>query len=121
MNQLADVLTFDRISGPHVRREMHGDIVIDVQPTFVETIGGNVGQSARRRRYPIDPTGRLVVARDQMFVPESDTEAFPALPVVNPAPGLADESTARIFAVLSLVEECVTIPGQQVGDDAELV
>jgi len=38
----------------------------------------------------------------------------PALPLESTA-ALAGQSTARIFAVLSLVEECAAVPGQPYG------
>ena len=69
--QLGDIIVQDRrmnITAAQVmtlaalpeRLTTHGDIVVDVQPTFVVTIGGNltapnppaIGESARKRRYP---------------------------------------------------------------------
>lgn len=117
--QLADVWTFNRI--PDLRGlEMHGDIVVDVQPTFAETMGGNVTHSSRRRRYPLDPNGRLVVAENELFVAEDDAGVFPALPDVTADP-LHGRSTARIFAVLGLVEECETIPLPSTGNQDIMV
>jgi hypothetical protein len=48
-------------------REMHCDIVIDVAADSAITIGGNLGQSVRRRRYPLNPDGTLVVARERLY------------------------------------------------------
>jgi len=92
----------------------HGDIVVDVQSDFVVTIGGNLGDSARRRRYPRDAQGLLVTERRQLFTQENNTGALPALPVQSAQP-LAGQSTARIFALLSPVEECAAVPGQPYG------
>ncbi len=111
--------------------EMHGDIIVDVDRSgtapFAETIGGNVGDSARRRRYPLNPDGSLVVDTAQNFIQQDQAGAFPALPAA-PASGtgpnnLDGPSTRRIFALLSPVEACsaIVIPGQQVGPDTYIV
>lgn len=92
----------------------HGDIVVDVQPDFVVTIGGNLGDSARRRRYPRNAQGFLVTERRQLFTQENNAGALPALPVQSALP-LAALSTARLFALLSPVEECAAVPGQPYG------
>jgi len=92
----------------------HGDIVVEVQDQFVVTVGGNVGDSARKRRYPRTAQGLLVVDRQQMYTQEDDAGALPALPSQTNA-ALAGRSTARIFALLSLVEECAAVPGQPYG------
>jgi hypothetical protein len=92
----------------------HGDIVVDVQEPFVVTIGGNVGDSARKRRYPRTAQGFLVVDRQQMYTQENDAGTLPDLPSQTNA-ALAGRSTARIFALLSPVEECAAVPGQPYG------
>jgi len=92
----------------------HGDIVVDVRPGFVVTIGGNVGDSSRKRRYPLDGRGLLVVDRRERFTQEDDAGVLPALPS-RTALNLADLSTARIFALLSPVEELAAVPGQPYG------
>ncbi|MEP6918395.1 MAG: DUF2272 domain-containing protein, partial [Acidobacteriota bacterium] len=92
----------------------HGDIVVDVQPTFVVTIGGNLGDSSRKRRYPIDAQGLLVVDRRQLFTQETDAGVLPALPARSALP-IHTNSTARIFALLTLVEERAAVPGQPYG------
>jgi len=92
----------------------HGDIVVEVQPGFLVTIGGNVGDSVRRRRYPLNAQGMLVVDRRQLYAQEDNAGALPAVPVQT-ARALADRSTARIFALLSPVEECAAVPGQPYG------
>jgi hypothetical protein len=89
----------------------HGDIVVEVQPTFVVTIGGNLGDSSRKRRYPTDAQGLLVIDRRQLFTQETDAGVLPALPVQSALP-LHATSTARIFALLTLVEERAAVPGQ---------
>jgi hypothetical protein len=84
-----------------------------------------VGDSARRRRFPLNPDGTLVVDVAQNFIQQDDLGAFPALPAA-PAPGtgpnnLDGPSTRRIFALLSPVEECSVIPGQPYGDNTYVV
>lgn len=87
--------------------DMHGDIVVDVQSGYAETIGGNVGDSSKRRRYPRNPDGTLVVDRSQNFVQQATNGLIPNLPSAGSAYGpLQDFSTRRLFAVLGLVEEC---------------
>ncbi len=125
--QIGDIIVQDRQPniGPNdvrtlanlpERHQTHGDIVVDVQPTFVETIGGNLtsptdptppslGESSRKRRYPRNAQGFLVVDPPQLFVQEDDTGALAALPLTS-TEALHKHSTRRIFAVLSLVEEC---------------
>ena len=93
------------------RLKTHGDLVIEVQPAFVVTVGGNLGLSVRKRRYPRDGAGMLVVDRRQLYAQEDDTGALAAVPLLTALP-LADRSTARIFALLSPVEECAAVPGQ---------
>jgi hypothetical protein len=102
-----EVWTFAHIPFLEQRRELHGDIVVDVKPGFAETIGGNVDHSARRRRYRLDPNGRLVVATNQLYVQENNAGVMPALPSTSGA-ALDRHSTRQIFALLSLVEACVT-------------
>jgi len=97
----------------------HGDIIVEVAPTFVVTIGGNltsptlpaIGESARKRRYPRNAQGFLLVDPPQLFTQEDDTAALAALPRTSTA-SLHDHSTARIFALLKPVEECAAVPGQ---------
>ncbi|MGH9890602.1 MAG: DUF2272 domain-containing protein, partial [bacterium] len=94
---------------------LHGDIVTLVKtvwglPVFAETIGGNVGHTVRRRRYPLNGLGRLVVSPDRLFDQEPDNGTLVGplpTPTLPPAPTmLSVASTGRIFALLSLVEEC---------------
>jgi hypothetical protein len=118
----ADVIVQDRrpgITAPQVTTLTalsagvitHGDVVVDVQPGFVVTIGGNLGDSSRRRRYPCDAQGLLVVDQRELFTQEDNTGMLPPLPSRSALP-LADRSTARIFALLSPVEDTVAVPGQ---------
>lgn len=114
---MANVVTFDQI--PTVLpqgRELHGDIVVEVAADHVVTIGGNLSQGVRRRRYPLDANGNLRVQREQLFTQESANGNLPNLPVVNNAAGLDGQSTGRIFALLSLVQVCAAIPGQPFHD-----
>jgi hypothetical protein len=119
--QLGDIIVQDRrdgITAAQVAKlatlrdlSTHGDIVVDVQEQFVVTIGGNLGGSARKRRYPKTAQGLLVVDRQQRYTQETNTGTLPDLPSPTNA-ALADLSTARIFALLSPVEECAAVPGQ---------
>ncbi len=92
---------------------LHGDIVVEAAADHVVTLGGNVGNSVRRGRYPRDANGQLVVDRVQFFTQEDDTGTLPNLPSGNANPGLNGLSTGRIFALLSPVELCAVIPGQE--------
>jgi hypothetical protein len=123
--QLGDIIVQDRRDGITAAQVVtlaalrddaitHGDIVADVDPAFVVTVGGNVGDSVRRRRYPRNATGFLVVDRQELYTQEDDAGTVPGLPAQSSAP-LAGHSTARIFAVLSLVEQCAAVPGQPYG------
>jgi hypothetical protein len=115
-NRFEDVWRYTDISTlAGAGREMHCDIVVEVPGAggHVVAIGGNLGGSVRKRGYPVDADGKLVVARDQLCTQESDTGVLAALPVVNAAPGLNIMSTGRIFALLSPVPTCVVVPGQQ--------
>ena len=104
-------------------RELHCDIVIEVPPggDHVVAIGGNLGNSARKRRYPVNTDGKLVVNQHQFYTQESDAGVLDPIPALNAAAGLDDLSTGRIFALLSLVPLCVIIPGQQVKDGMYVV
>ena len=123
--QRGDIIVQDRrdnIAAPQVARLAtlqsglitHGDIVVEVQEQFVVTVGGNVGDSARKRRYPRTAQGLLVVQRQQMYTQENDAGTLPDLPSQTQA-ALAGRSTARIFSLLSVVEECAAVPGQPYG------
>jgi hypothetical protein len=119
-NAIQDVWPYDDIPDLSAQgRAMHCDIVVEIAPggDSVIAIGGNLGGSVRRRRYPVDGDGMLVVDRERRYTQESDAGDLPPVPVPNPAAGLADMSTGRIFALLSLVEACAVIPGQQMGQD----
>jgi hypothetical protein len=120
--QLGDIIVQDRRDGITAAQVSkletlaagvitHGDIVVEVQPRFVVAIGGNVGDSARKRRYPLGADRRLVIDREQLYTQEDNAGVLPALPSRSTLP-LAGRSTARIFAVLSLVEQCAAVPGQ---------
>jgi len=116
-NDIADVVAFNDIpttlAGGY---ETHGDIIIEVSEGggYVVTIGGNVGNSVRRRRYPLGADGKLVVSRTQLYAGEDDAGNLPNLPAANNAAGLNAVSTGRIFTLLSLVPQCAAIPGQAV-------
>jgi hypothetical protein len=123
--QLGDIIVQDRRAGITAAQVTtlatltagvitHGDIVVEVDPAFVVTIGGNVGDSARKRRFPRDAQGLLVINAQQLYTQENNAGALPALPAQSTSP-LAGRSTARIFAVLSPIEECAAVPGQPHG------
>ena len=119
--QPADIIVLDRRDniGPGGVRpfakvpagvETHGDIVVEVVPDSVVTIGGNVADGVRKRRYPRDmTTGRLLTVVPRLYAQEDDAGALSPTPGVS-CQALPDKSTARIFALLSLVEECRTPP-----------
>lgn len=120
---IADVVDFNDIPAVAAAgRKLHSDIVVEIPAGGSEcvTLGGNLGNSVRRRRYPLSAGGRLIVAPEQLFTQEDDTGNLPAVPSVNAVAGLHGASTARIFAVLSLVDFCAVIPGQQV-DNGQLI
>ena len=97
-------------------RNLHADIIVEADPghDFVIAVGGNVHHSVRRRRYPLDAARRLVVDRTQLYTQEEDNGNLPAIAAPNPAiAGLNTLSTGRIFALLSPVEACAVIPGQE--------
>jgi hypothetical protein len=97
---------------------LHGDIVVEVQngADYVIAIGGNVGDSVRRRRYPLDAYRHLVVDRTHLYTQESDSGNLPTLPDPDNLPELHVRSTGRIFALLSLVQQCAAVPGQKVSE-----
>src|SRR5829696_8109370 len=93
-------------------RITHGDIVVEVQGDRVITIGGNVCNSVRFRHYPVQ-SKRLVVERNQLFAQENSLGQVPILPAESchdASDDLESQSTRRIFALLSLVDECPTAP-----------
>ena len=119
--QLADIIVQDRrdnIAPSQVRAlatlpddaETHGDIVVDVSADSVVTIGGNVADGVRKRRFPRDTTsGLLVTTVPQLYGQEDDAGGLPSVPGTS-CQALADKSTRRIFALLSLVEDCRAVP-----------
>jgi hypothetical protein len=98
---------------------LHGDIVVEVTSSDIETIGGNLKSgidsstplvfSVRRRRYPLNPDGTLVVAQRKLFTQEDDTGNLPLFPLDDTTSSVNSKSTGRIFAVLSPVEHCATL------------
>jgi len=123
--RIADIIVQDRRSGITVAQvaalaglaggtPTHGDIVVEVQSGFAMTVGGNVGDSCRHRRYPLDAQGLLVIDRRELFTQEDDAGTLPPVPS-RTAQALADHSTARIFALLTPVEEYAAVPGQPYG------
>lgn len=132
--QVGDIIVMDRRDGITPSQvitlatltalKTHGDIVVERHADSLVTIGGNLGGSSRKRRYPLNAQGQLLVDPAGRFVQENSTGVLPALPAQPvAAPGaqpstaaanqpLAGQSTGRIFALLSLVEECAAVPGQ---------
>lgn len=94
------------------RRRLHSDIVVEVNSDHVVAIGGNLGQSVRRRRFPLDANGNLIIDEATLYSQENDNGVLP-LRQTNPAQGLHSSSTRRIFAVLKLWEACVLMPPGQ--------
>jgi hypothetical protein len=111
-----EVWLFDDIPALARRsRKMHADIVVEVARDHVVTIGGNLTNSVRRRRYPMTPQGLLVIDWNQLYTQEDDNLILPNLPVRHAPETLHPFSTWRIFALLSLVQQCGIIPGQRVN------
>ena len=50
--------------------------------------------------------------RTQLYTQETDSGNLPNLPETDNSPGLHARSTGRIFALLSLVQQCAAVPGQ---------
>lgn len=115
---MRSVLPFRRIPVRLARGFItHGDIVLQIAAdrSHVITIGGNVGDSVRRRRFPLDANGRLVVAANQLYTQEDNRGRLPAIPRPRLRRGnLHTRSTGRIFALLSPVMACYAPPGQHV-------
>jgi subtilisin family serine protease len=124
--QVGDIICTDRRSfiGTAVRLEvlpsrflLHGDIVTFVKTengkqVYAETIGGNVRHTVRRRRYPLDEQGKLIVSPTVLYETEDDQGVFQSVAPLTQAPSmLKPHSTSRIIALLSLVEECNTPSG----------
>jgi hypothetical protein len=108
---LANIMTFGS-------RELHSDIIVEANATdnFVIAIGGNLGHSVRRRRYPLTANRRLLVRRQSLYTQEDNSQNLPNLPS-NSTAALAGSSTARIFALLCPVEICIIRPGTRADED----
>ncbi|MGB7208409.1 MAG: DUF2272 domain-containing protein [Pyrinomonadaceae bacterium] len=100
------------LSGLTTGTLLHGDIVVEVQKTgsnpYVETIGGNVGQTVRKRRYPLDSSGKLIVSETVLVDQEEDSGKFhwPVAKLTHKPSMVHRQSTFRIFALLSPVGIC---------------
>jgi hypothetical protein len=93
-------------------------LVVDVvRGDHAITIGGNLGGTVSRRKYPLDPDSRLVVAQSQLYTQEANSTVVPPWPATSTA-DLHGNSTARFFALLSPVPSCVIVPGQLFGGPA---
>ncbi len=108
----ADVITFAGIDAFARGRGTHGDIVTLVADDHVVAVGGNLGGSVRKRRYPTDAQRRLVRDTPQLYTQENARGVLPALPDRSNAV-LHTRSTARITTLLSPVELCAAVPGQR--------
>jgi len=116
VNSINNVIDFDDIPTTlNSVYNLHGDIVVEVPngADYIIAIGGNVGDSTRRRCYPLDANRHLVVDRTQLYTQESDSGNLPNPPDrdTDNSPGLHARSTGRIFALLSLVQQCAAVPG----------
>jgi len=93
---------------------LHADIVTalgtDGGTSYAETVGGNVRHTVRRRRYPLDAAGKLILSAQQLYVTEEDNGTFPPFASAPPATRLDPSSTKRIIAHLRLVHECKVVP-----------
>ena len=88
-DNINNVVRFDDIpTALNSEYNLHGDIVVEVPngADYVIAIGGNVGDSARRRRYPLDSNRHLVVDRTQLYTQESDSGNLPTLPDMDDSP-----------------------------------
>jgi hypothetical protein len=106
-------LTFAQINTLAGGRALHGDIVVEVAADQVVTVGGNVGDSCRKRCFPLN-NNRLVVVRNQIYVQEDDAGNLPALPTTT-TQNLHSRSTLRVFGLLGPVQVCAAVPGQPYG------
>lgn len=103
------------------RTILHGDIVtrihtVDGVPLYAEAIGGNVAHAVRRRRYPLDRHGKLVVSATTLYAQEDDSGAFGTFQTRTRTPSmLAPASTGRIMALLSPVVECKAVGPEKAG------
>jgi hypothetical protein len=91
-------------------RNLHGDIVVELTNNNCVAIGGNLGESVRRLRYPLSAQGHLIVDSGQLFTQE-DNGRLPAVPVAARRESFQGRNTARIFALLSLVEAEAVVRG----------
>jgi uncharacterized protein DUF2272 len=112
-----DVVTFDDIPRMLATQiNLHADIIVEKSDRFnyVVTIGGNLGPaggargSVRRRHYPLDVNGHLVVNRDQEYVNVDDNGTISRIITGSSDSILTEHSTGRIFSLLSPVQECHT-------------
>lgn len=102
-------------------KPLHGDIVIEVGTGFAVTIGGNVQDTVRKRRYPLD-AGKLVVDRTVLYVTETDTGTLPAaFPNVPARTMLHAASTQRIISLLKPVELCKSPSGSASKKELEFL
>ena len=125
-DNIDDVLKFAEIptrlhpeKGDDPPHHTHGDLVVGVHPNHdcVITLGGNLGKafegSVRRRAYPLDADGRLIVDSKRFFSNELNDGPLPPL---SDAAGPFRNSTGKIFALLRPVVECHEIPAQKVDE-----
>ncbi len=90
-----------------VEGEMHGDIVVDVKDGFAYTIGGNLQDSVRRRRYRLQTHPRLILDETVLFEQEDDSGNFiETVNLLRKPTMIHPRSTIRIFALLSLRAQC---------------
>lgn len=129
--QIGDIICTDRKdfitafgrqtrAGLRGKPPLHGDIVTSVESGvngFAETVGGNVNQSVRRRRYPLDKDGKLVVKEEVLIDQEDGTGKFTkggalgAFTTLPTKPLMLDRrSTYRVFTLLSPVKLCKSVP-----------
>ena len=116
----ADIIATDRRDAIKTRidrksvvsgHKLHCDIVTAIRKvggkSFAETIGGNVLHTVRRRCYPLNDAGALIVSRTHLYSQENDSGHLGPPTTLSTTPSvLKPASTGRIFAVLSPVEGC---------------
>lgn len=96
-----------------IGRELHCDIVTVINDSgkgpYAETIGGNIGHTVRRRRYPLHADGKLIVSKDTLVLQEKEDGTFPDVEPQPPSPTrLVAANTRRIIALLCPIAQCRT-------------
>ncbi|MEX0314878.1 MAG: DUF2272 domain-containing protein [Allomuricauda sp.] len=70
--KIGDLVCYSRQNGVSFdnlpeKYKSHSDIVVKVNPTFIEVIGGNVGNSVSKKHLRIDGSGKLIAQNHKWF------------------------------------------------------